>query len=189
MRSTVRFTVLQAALALACALPAAAQAAPAAGSLTADLLADIGDVERKFVALAKAIPAEKYEWRPGTGVRSVNEVVLHVASDNYLIPAALGFTPDPATGIKGDDYKTALAFEQRKMSKDAAVAELEKSFVFLKQSLQGTDAEKMGDPVKLFGQPFSMQRAWILGTTHLHEHLGQLIAYARTNSVKPPWSR
>jgi hypothetical protein len=24
--------------------------------------------------------------------------------------------------------------------------------------------------------------------THLHEHLGQMIAYARTNGVKPPWS-
>ena len=189
MPSTVRFTVLQAALALACALPVAAQAAPAAGSLTADLLADINDVEKKFVGLARAIPADKYEWRPGAGVRSVNEVVLHVASDNYLIPAALGFTPDPATGIKGEDYKTAVAFEQRKMSRDAAIAELEKSFAFLKQSLQNTPASKMGDPVKLFGQPFTMQRAWILGTTHLHEHLGQLIAYGRTNNVKPPWSR
>ena len=181
--------MLQAALAVACALPAAAQPAPAAGSLTADLLADINEVQKKFVDLAKASPVDKYEWRPGAGVRSVNEVVLHVASDNYLIPAALGFTPDPATGIKGEDYKTAMAFEQRKMSRDAAIAELEKSFAFLKQSLQNTPAAKMGDQVKLFGQPFTMQRAWILGTTHLHEHLGQLIAYGRTNNVKPPWSR
>ncbi|HEX6049142.1 MAG TPA: DinB family protein [Gemmatimonadaceae bacterium] len=189
MRSPVRSIVLQAAFAVACALPAAAQAGPQAGSLSADLLADVADVEKKLVDLARAIPAEKYDWRPGTGVRSVNDVVLHVAADNYLIPAALGFTPDAATGIKGDDYKTAMAFEQRKMSKDAAIAELEKSFAFLKQSLQSTTPAKMGDQVKLFGQPFTMQRAWILGTTHLHEHLGQLIAYARTNGVKPPWSR
>jgi len=30
---------------------------------------------------------------------------------------------------------------------------------------------------------------WIGATTHLHEHLGQLIAYARSNGVVPPWSR
>ena len=83
----------------------------------------------KFVDLAKAIPADKYEWRPGAGVRSVGEVLLHVASDNYLIPAAIGFPADPATGIKGDDYKTAQAFEQRKLSKDQAVAELGKGMV------------------------------------------------------------
>lgn len=189
MRSTLRFTAVQAALALACALSVAAQAAPAAGSVGADLLADIGDVERKFISLAKAIPADKFDWRPGAGVRSVGEVVLHVAADNYLIPAAIGFAPDAKTGIKGDDYKTALAFEQRKLSKDAAIAELEASFGFVKQSLQATTAARMSEQVKLFGQPFTMQRAWILGTTHLHEHLGQLIAYARTNSVKPPWSQ
>ena len=189
MRSTVRFNALQAALALACAMPLAAQAPPAAGSLSADLLADIGDVERKLISLSKAIPADKFDWRPGPGVRSVGEVVLHVAADNYLIPAGLGFTPDPKTGIKGDDYKTAQAFEQRKLGKDAAIADLEASFAFLKKSLQATTPARMGEQVKLFGQPFSMQRAWILGTTHLHEHLGQMIAYARTNNVKPPWSQ
>jgi len=189
MRSTLRFMALQAALALACALPIAAQAAPPAGSVTADLLADIGDAERKFISLAKAIPADKFDWRPGPGVRSVGEVVLHVAADNYLIPAAIGFTPDPKTGIKGDDYKTAQAFESRKLGKDAAIAEMEASFAFLKKSLQATTSARMSEQVKLFGQPFTMQRAWILGTTHLHEHLGQLIAYGRTNSVKPPWSQ
>jgi hypothetical protein len=30
----------------------------------------------------------------------------------------------------------------------------------------------------------------MLGTvTHIHEHLGQLIAYARQNKVTPPWSQ
>jgi hypothetical protein len=30
---------------------------------------------------------------------------------------------------------------------------------------------------------------WILTVGHLHEHLGQLIAYARSNNVVPPWSK
>ena len=30
---------------------------------------------------------------------------------------------------------------------------------------------------------------WIVTATHLHEHLGQLIAYARSNNVTPPWSK
>lgn len=184
MRSSVRIAALNCALAVAFAAPLAAQ-----GNLTADLLSDVTDAEKKFVALAKAIPAEKYEWRPGAGVRSVGEVFRHVASDNYLIPAALGFAADPTTGIKGEDYKTAMAFEAKKSTKDQTIADLEKSFAHLKKSMQDTPAAKMGDQVKLFGQPFTMQRAWILGTTHLHEHLGQLIAYARSIGVKPPWSK
>lgn len=185
MRSSARFTLLNCAFALVCAVPTAAQSP----SITTDLLSDVSEVEKKFVSLAKAIPPDKYEWRPGAGVRSVGEVIRHVAADNYLIPAGLGFAADASTGIKGDDYKTAVAFEAKKSTKDQSIADLEKSFAHLKQSMQATPAAKLSDQVKLFGQPFTMQRAWILGTTHLHEHLGQLIAYARMNKIVPPWSK
>ena len=190
MRPSVRFTALNAALAFACVLPASARPAraQAAGGIVADLMSDVEETHKKFVSLAKAIPQEKYDWRPGAGVRSVNEVLRHVASDNYLIPASLGHAADASTGIKGEDYRTAQAFEARKTTKEQTIADLEKSFANLKQAMEATPASKLGDQVKMFGQPFTMQKAWVLGTTHLHEHLGQLIAYARVNGVKPPWS-
>jgi uncharacterized damage-inducible protein DinB len=191
MRPSVRFTVLNGTLALTCVLSVAARSASAqaAGSVVADLVSDVNETQQKFIALAKAIPPEKYDWRPAAGVRSVSEVLRHVASDNYLIPAALGHAADASTGIKGEDYKTAQAFEARKATKEQTIADVEKSFANLKSAMQGTPASKLGDQVKLFGQPFTMQKAWVLGTTHLHEHLGQLIAYARVNGVKPPWSQ
>lgn len=185
MHRSVRSIVLNCALTLVAAVPAAAQS----NAIVADLVADVADAEKKLVALANAIPEDKWDWRPGAGVRSVGEVFKHVAADNYLIPAALGHTPDASTGIKGDDYKTAVAFEARKMDKAQTIAELQKSFAFLKRSMESTQAAKLGDQVKLFGAPFTMQRALVLGTTHLHEHLGQMIAYARSNNVKPPWSQ
>jgi uncharacterized damage-inducible protein DinB len=185
MRLSTRIVVLNGALALMCALPAAAQSA----SIMSDLASDVAEVEKKFIALAKAIPAEKYDWMRGERVRWVNVVFRHVASDNYLIPAAIGFAADPSTGIKGEDYKTAQAFENKQSTKEQTVADLEKSFASLKKNMAATTPAKLGDPVKLFGQPFTMQKAWVLGTTHLHEHLGQLIAYARVNGVTPPWSQ
>ena len=199
MRAHVRFS-LAAVLVAAAALPAAAQAPakpaaakPAAAVATAplatDLLQDLGQLEKKTMALVRAIPADKWNWKPSEGARSVGEVLLHVAADNYLLPAALGHTPDPSTGIKGDDYKTAQAFESRKLDRDATIAELEKSFAFLRASLTATTQEKLGAEVSLFGQKFSGQQTWILTATHLHEHLGQLIAYARANNVTPPWSQ
>ena len=183
MRSSVRFTVLNAALALACAVPAAAQTP---GIIT-DLVGDVSGVEKKFIDLAKAIPSDKYDWRPAPGVRSIGEVLKHVASDNYLIPALLGTPADASTGIT-TDYKTAQAYEARKMTKDEAIAELQKSFAHLKKAMNATPASKLDAPITFFGQPYTAQKGWVGGTTHLHEHLGQLIAYARSNGVKPPWS-
>lgn len=159
----------------------------AQGSLASDLMKDIGQVESKLVGLAKAIPADKYAWRPGQGVRSVGELFMHVSADNYLIPAAAGTPAPAATAIKGDDYKTAVAFEKRQLDRDAMIKELEASFAFLKGALGATS--DMGKSVKLFGQDFTLQQVWILAATHLHEHLGQAIAYARSNGVVPPWSQ
>ena len=158
----------------------------ATSSLTTDLANDLAQVEKKLVDLANAIPENKYGWHP-EGARTVRQVLLHVAADNYVLPAMLGHTPDPATGITSD-YATGVAFEGRNLPKDSVVAELTKSFAFIKQSLATTSPSKLGESVTMFGQPFTGQSAWILSVTHIHEHLGQMIAYARSNGVKPPWS-
>lgn len=184
-------------LASACAPKPASDASKAAADSTrsaapnvmADLVKDVSEVEEKLVSLAKAMPAEKYGWRPGKGVRSVGEVFQHVASDNYLLPAMLGTPAPDSTGIKGEDYKTAEAYEQRKISKDAVIADLQTSFAHLKAAMQATPAARLGDEVSFFGQKSTGQGVWIGGTTHLHEHLGQSIAYARMNGIVPPWSK
>jgi uncharacterized damage-inducible protein DinB len=183
MRNAVRFLSL-AAFSVAAAVPVAAQGA---ASLNADLGRDIAQVESKLLGLARAIPADKYGWRPGDGVRSVAELFKHVAADNYLIPAAAGTPAPAASGIKGDDYNTAMTYEKRELSRDAIISELDQSFKFLKDALTATS--DMSKTAKLFGRDFTHQQVWILATTHLHEHLGQAIAYARSNGVVPPWSR
>ena len=57
---------------------------PSAGNLVvsdykAALLADVTNMDKKFLDLAQAFPADKYTWRPGEGVRSVSEVFLRVS--------------------------------------------------------------------------------------------------------------
>lgn len=185
MRSSLRIALPALAMVAALALPAQAQQA---STVTADLRADVEEAEKKFLDLARAIPEEKYSWRPAPGIRSIGEVLLHVAADNYLIPAVIGFQADAATGIKGNDYQTALAFEKRTMNKASAIAELEKSFAHLKKALSDTPGARLNQPMSMFGSKTTTQKAWIMATTHLHEHLGQLIAYARSNGIAPPWS-
>jgi uncharacterized damage-inducible protein DinB len=191
MRTSLRFALAALLVVAPASSMGAQQAAPASAAptgLVADLLRDVGQVERKMIGLAKAVPADKYAWRPGAGVRSVGDLVMHVTADNHFFPAILGTPADPATGITAE-FKTAQAFEQRKLSRDSAIVELERSFAFLKKSLAATPEAKLTDKVSMFGQQFTVQQAWLLATVHLHEHLGQFIAYARSNDVKPPWSQ
>lgn len=185
MRPSFRAALPALALVVASTLPVAAQQT---SPVAVDLREDIEQVEKKLIDLARAIPEEKYSWRPGAGVRSVGEVLLHISADNYLIPSAIGYPEDAASGVKGNDYNTALAFEKKTMNKAATIAELQRSFGYLKKHLSETPAAKMTQPVSMFGMSLTGQKAWIMAATHLHEHLGQLIAYARSNGVAPPWS-
>lgn len=166
-----------------------ALAAPASGQgLMAEMHRDVNEVQKKFIDLAQAIPESGYAWHP-PGARSVGEVLLHVASDNYLIPIMMGKPAPAATGISGTDMKTVEAYEKRKLSKSQIIADLEASFGHLHAAMGLTTDTNLNENISFFGQNWSRQRAMVLTVTHLHEHLGQMIAYGRSNSVAPPWSR
>jgi len=156
--------------------------------LMADMHRDVSDAQKKFIDLAQAIPESAYSWRP-TGARSIGEVLLHVASDNYFLPIAMGKPAPAATLISGTDFKTLETYEKRKLAKAQIISELEASFKHLHEGMGLTTDANLTENIKFFGQDWSRQRAMLATVTHLHEHLGQLIAYARSNSIAPPWSR
>lgn len=165
---------------------AADAARPAAMSA---LLRDIASVEEKVLSLGEAIPEENYGWRPADGVRSVSEVMVHVAADNWFLPTAIGVAAPAATGVKANDYPSVQAYEARAMSKAEALSAVRESFAHLRAAMERTDEAQLGQVLNLFGSEVSGVDLWVITTTHLHEHLGQLIAYARSNNVVPPWSR
>ena len=71
-------------------------------------LMDLDTLQSKFLALAEAIPAEKYAWRPAPGVRSVGEAFMHVASEYYVYaPMSYGATRSPVIPPGPDAFKTS----------------------------------------------------------------------------------
>jgi hypothetical protein len=165
-------------------MPAAAQTPQ---GVMGELLADVSTLEKKLIGLANAMPASAHEWRP-KGARSTSETLMHIAADNYFFPAVMGVAPPAETGIT-KEYPTAAAFEKKVLGRDALIAELQKSFDFLRSTMTAVPAAKMDEPVTMFGQKTTNRGVWLMAVGHLHEHLGQLIAYARSNNVTPPWSK
>jgi hypothetical protein len=163
-------------------------AAPARAGLMGDLMRDVAELEKKVLDLARAMPESTFGWRAGKA-RSTGEVLIHIAADNYFLPAAMGATPPASTGISGTDYKTVTAYEARKLSRDDTLKELEASFAFLRKAMADTPDAKLEGELNVFGRKLTHRSLWVSTTTHLHEHLGQLIAYARSNDVTPPWSK
>jgi uncharacterized damage-inducible protein DinB len=149
----------------------------AAKGIQSDFLSNFDGAQKKIISLAEAVPAEKYSWRPADGVRSIGEVYMHIATANYGLPSALGAKP-PA-GISRDMEKTVT-------EKAKILEHLKASFEHARNALAGV--EDLNKPAKLFGRDNTYGGVELLIITHLHEHLGQSIAYARSNKVTPPWS-
>ena len=162
-----------------CALAAAlmvpmAQAQPA--GMQAAFGKDAGTLSDKFTGLARVMSG-KYDWKPGQGVRSVGDVFNLIVEENGLLADALSGAPTRGA-------EPAPITDPGKMQ-DA----LKASYANLHKAITGLSDNDLQTHVKLFGEDMTKQEAVMLILDDQHEHLGQSIAYARSNGVVPPWSK
>jgi len=172
-------------LLLALALPAtllAQPAAPAADTGKAEYLAAYDDVAKKVKDLAAAIPDDKYSWAPTKQVRTVGQVVGHIAGANYMMMNAAGMT------VPADASKDEGALENLK-SKAEYLAAVGKALDFGRKCAADATPEQLAKKVNFFGTDTTARGIFIFMYGHMSEHLGQLIAYARSVGVTPPWSK
>jgi len=152
----------------------------------AELLFPFTELQEHALALAKAIPEEKFDWRPGTGVRSIREVCLHMAYGNRLL-LNMADGAEPAEIEK--QIEAQMKREVEKLSKEQVLQAMTESFQATREALQAASAGSLGRDVQFFGNPTTRRGVLTLVDTHLSEHMGQLIAYARMNGIVPPWSK
>ena len=163
------------ALAAALMVPLArAQSQPA--GLQAAFANDAGTLSDKFTGLARVMSG-KYDWKPGQGVRSVSDVFNLIVKENGLLAGALSGTPNA-------EAKPTPITDAEKMQEALKV-----SYLNLQKAITGLSDNDLKTTVKLFGRDWTKQDAVMHILADQHEHLGQSIAYARSNGVVPPWSK
>lgn len=133
----------------------------------------------RVLQLAEAMPADTYSWRPMEGVSSVGEVYAHIAQANYGMMGALGVSAPEGVDVQNIGNLT---------EKDEIVEVLGQSIEFVKSSVQDLPGSKLSEMTEFYGRTVPGQSVLIGILSHMSEHVGQSIAYARTNEVVPPWS-
>jgi uncharacterized damage-inducible protein DinB len=130
---------------------------------------------RQIIALAEAIPAEKYVWRPGPGVRSVSEVLMHTASGNYLF----------CNLSASRQARICRRSRQESVTAKADVLRwLKASFGAVQENYPKIEKQ---EPVTFLGHDATCEGVLLRALAHANEHFGQMIAYARVNGISPPW--
>jgi uncharacterized damage-inducible protein DinB len=173
---TIRMGTIACAIAIAAAfLPPRAQAQPAEQTVQAALAKEAGTLSDKFAGLARVM-AGKYDWKPGQGVRSAGDVFNLIVMENGMLAGTLTGAPASA--------RPAPVTDPEKLQEA-----LRASYANLQKTITGLSNADLKAPVKLFGMDMTKEGAVRFLFGDQHEHLGQSIAYARSNGVVPPWSK
>jgi hypothetical protein len=153
-----------------------------AAAVKAAYLADLEAMRVKFVGLAEAFPQDKYTFRPMEGVRSVSEVLMLLATEGYgYAPSAVGA---PAAMPREEMQKLRALTDKAQI-----IEQLNKGFAYAKAEIEKVDAATLTGKRKAGNSERNFVESMLAVTGDMHEHLGQMIAYARMNKIVPPWSK
>lgn len=145
------------------------------GTIKAVLAQNQGQV----IQLAEAFSEEQYNWRPMEGVNSVGEALTHVAAANYYLAMKMGFPPPEDVDMMKMSEITG---------KENIIAAVKKSNEFVLEKITMVESGKFAEEVDFGFAKMNMLGGLLAMMEHNGEHKGQLIAYARSNGVVPPWS-
>lgn len=163
------------------AVPAVLVAQEARATVRSELLSHFNTSIGKVIALAEAMPQERYGWRPHHEAMPVGQVYAHIARYNYYYPAtSMGVALPSNIGL---DTLEAMR------DKAQIVQLLRVSADHVRRGVSQMPAEQLETSTRLYGRTVPQWAVLLQLVAHMNEHLGQSIAYARSNDVIPPWSR
>lgn len=191
-------------LAVCCVMGAQAQGAetPKAATVKIDPSKSfdsmLSSFEKQFMGVAKAMPAEKYNFAPtaaifaesqktdylspdNKGVRTFAENVKHVAQVNYMLAGIV-------SGMKPEtDVKAIAALKD----KDQIVAAAQGSFDFAHKAMATLTAQNAFDSVnfRVLGPEATRVSTAGFLVAHGFDHFGHLAEYLRMNGLIPPSSQ
>jgi hypothetical protein len=137
-----------------------------------------GNMEKRLVAAAETMPADKYSFKPTPAQMTFGQVVLHVADDNDLACPGIGFVQAPQR-----DKLTPTD------DKDKLVARLKDTFALCDQVFGKLDDSKLGSQVSGFGVTWTQIGLMSERTEDWADHYSQMAIYLRLNGKLPPTAR
>ena len=140
-----------------------------------------GYVSRHLTALAEAFPPSLFGWRPVPGVRSISEVLMHVALANFYLLSMTG--PALPTDLASIELETSVT------EKGQVIGWLTRALDAVRAGYAAVTPDDFQRKVKILGRDATVDGTYLRILVHANEHMGQLTAYARMANVAPPWTR
>lgn len=153
------------------------QSASAQNPFADAVKAQLAQIKNPVIRTAEKVPEDIYAFKPVPEVRSLGQLIAHIADGNFGICGAASGMKPPMSGIeKGTTGKAALQ------------KALAASFEFCEQGLAAMDNTKAAEVVKTFLGTQSRLGVFAFNNSHVNEHYGNLVTYMRLKGIVPPSS-
>lgn len=162
-------------LLLLCPLAVSAQENPVIQSLKG--LNDI--TTQNLKATAEVLDEDLFSYRPTEEVRSMGEILAHVANAQYLFCSA----------VAGEDSPNSEDYEKTATTKAQINAALEGAFAYCSGVYANMTDAKGAEMITFFGNQMAKSAVLAFNSGHNYEHYGNLVTYMRLNGIVPPSSR
>ena len=157
--------------------PAAAFAQASANPFTDAVKAQLAQIKAPVTRTADKVGEDLYSFKPTPEVRSLGQLIGHIADgNNGICSAASGMKPG-TTGI-----------EKSKTTKADLQKALADSFAFCEQAIASMDDKKGAELTKAFGNMQPRLMVFAFNNSHVNEHYGNLVTYMRLKGIVPPSS-
>jgi hypothetical protein len=144
-------------------------------------------VEDDVLSLARAMPAEKYDFAPTqgafTGVRTFGEQIRHLATMIYMTAALVLQEKSPYGPGPNDNGPDSIR------SKEEILHYLQSSLAYARQAMTSLTEKNQLDPIQTYFGPMARTAVAAGIAYHSFNHYGQMVVYARMNGIVPPSSQ
>ena len=149
-----------------------------------DVLLPFLDLETRVMGLARAVPAEKYSWKPQTSASSFGEIFKRISDAVKLLDSLAG------DDIKPTELESKLAEKMKEPmpDKEAVLAQLTANFAEVQKDMETVRNGFLSSEAELLGKPTTKRGILTRLDTVVAEQLGQAIGYAHANGIAIPWT-
>lgn len=160
-------------LGAALASPSFAQSNPA----TAAAKGQFGMIAGNLAKTAEKVPENLYAFKATPEVRSIGQLIGHIADSQFSMCAAAAGEKAPQGGI-----------EKSKTAKADLTKALNDSIAYCNTVIDGMNDQKGMEVIKFFTGPTPRLFVLAFNVAHSYEHYGNLVTYMRLNKIVPPSS-
>lgn len=151
----------------------------AQNSYTDAAKSQFGSIKNNVIRTAEKVPEDLYSFKPTPEVRSLGQLIAHIADGNFGICGAASGMKPTMSGVEKSTGGNGKAALQKALAA---------SFEFCESAWASMDATKSGETVKTFLGVQPRFSVLTFNTSHVWEHYGNLVTYMRLKGIVPPSS-